>query len=381
MPAPGAAIPVGILLTSFDAGGTERQMTELIRRIDRDVFRLHVACFRKEGPWLAVVEASGVPIDDFPLGSLASPRALLQVRRFARWCRRNRLQVLQTCDIYGNIFGLTVAALARVPVRIGSRRGIVSPTGRRSLLVLQRHGYRAAHRIVANSDAAADCLVSERVEREKVRVIPNGIDLAPFDVPRTTALGPIVTTVANLRPGKGHDVLLRAAARVLRQRPDVTFQFVGDGSLRSQLEQEAEDLAISAAVRFLGHRTDVPALLRGSTAFAFPSFMEAFPNGVMEAMAAEIPVVASGVGGIPELVEHGRNGLLVPPGDEAALADALLSVLGDRGRADALAAGGRRTIEQRYSFDRMVGDFQTLYRETLALQLSNRFPIPSRAQG
>jgi glycosyltransferase involved in cell wall biosynthesis len=109
--------------------------------------------------------------------------------------------------------------------------------------------------------------------------------------------------------------------------------------------------------------------------------MEAFPNGVMEAMAAEIPVIASAVGGIPELVEHGRNGLLVPPGDDAGLADALLSVLGDRGRADELAAAGRRTIEQRYSFDRMVRDFETLYRETLALRLSNGFPIPSRVQG
>jgi glycosyltransferase involved in cell wall biosynthesis len=101
----------------------------------------------------------------------------------------------------------------------------------------------------------------------------------------------------------------------------------------------------------------------------------------MEAMAAEIPVIASAVGGIPELVEHGRNGLLVPPGDDAALADALLRVLGDRALADELAAAGRRTIEQRYSFDRMVGDFETLYRETLALRLSNGFPIPSRVQG
>jgi glycosyltransferase involved in cell wall biosynthesis len=381
MPVPGPAIPVGILLTSFDAGGTERQMTELIRGIDRDAFPLHVACFRKEGPWLGPVLEAGLPVEEFPLRSLTSAGTLVQVRRFARWCRRNRLQVLQTCDIYGNIFGLASAALARVPVRIGSRRGIVSPTGRRSLLTLQRHGYRAAQRVVANSAAAADCLVSEGVGPEKVVVIPNGIDLNPFNVPRTTALGPIVTTVANLRQGKGHEVLLRAAARVLRQRPDVTFQFVGEGPLRAGLEQEAEDLAIGAAVRFLGHRGDVPAILRGSTAFAFPSLMEAFPNGVMEAMAAEIPVIASDVGGIPELVEHGRNGLLVPPGDDAALADALLSVLGDRGRADELAAAGRRTIEQRYSFDRMVRDFETLYRETLALRLSNGFPIPSRVQG
>jgi L-malate glycosyltransferase len=212
-------------------------------------------------------------------------------------------------------------------------------------------------------------------------VIPNGIDLEPFEIPRTSGPGPVVTTLANLRQGKGHDVLLRAAAQVLRQRPDVRFQFVGDGPLRGELERQAEDLAISAAVTFLGHRAEVPAILRSSTIFAFPSLMEAFPNGVMEAMAAEIPVIASAVGGIPELVEHEQNGLLVPPGDDRALAAALLSMLGDPDRARRLAAEGRTTIQQRYSFDRMVSDFEGLYRETLGLRMSNGFPIPSRVQG
>ena len=381
VPPGSATIPVGIVLTSFDAGGTERQMTELIRRIDRNRFDLHVACFRREGQWLTRVEASGVPIDTFPLGSLTSLWTVRQLHAFSRWCARNRLQVLQTCDIYGNIFALPGAALARVPVRIGSRRGIVSPTGRRSLLTLQRHAYRAADRVVANSVAAGDALVAEGIPREKVVVIPNGIDLEPFDAPRTSGPGPVVTTVANLRQGKGHDVLLRAAAHVLRQRPDVRFQFVGDGPLRGQLEQEADDLAIAAAVTFLGHRSDVATILRGTTIFAFPSLMEAFPNGVMEAMAAEVAVVASAVGGIPELVEHAQNGLLVPPGDDAALAAALLSLLGDPARARALAMAGRQTIEQRYSFERMVGDFEALYLATLALRMSKGFPIPSRVQG
>ena len=181
MSRPGPAIPIGIVLTSFDAGGTERQMIELIRRIDRARFSPHVACFRREGEWLSRVQESGVRIDAFPLGSLASARTVRQLYTFARWCRRHQLQVLQTCDIYGNIFALAGAALARVPVRMGSRRGIVSPTGRRSLLTLQRHAYRAAQRVVANSVAAGDALVAEGIPRAKVVIIPNGIDLEPFD--------------------------------------------------------------------------------------------------------------------------------------------------------------------------------------------------------
>jgi glycosyltransferase involved in cell wall biosynthesis len=372
---------IGILLTSFDAGGTERQMSELMRRLDRARFAIHIACFRREGPHLAAVEASGVPIAAFPLGSLASLQAMRQVVALARWCRRHRLQVLQTCDIYGNIVGLTAAALARVPVRIGSRRGIVSPTGRASLLQLQRLAYRAADRVVANSQAAAEQLVAEGVPRARIVVIANGIDLQPFAAPRASATGPVITTVANLRAGKGHEVLLRAAEIVLRKRPDVRFQFVGDGTLKAALQEQALGLGIDGAVSFLGHRADVVELLRGSTAFAFPSFMEAFPNGLMEAMAAELPVVATQVGGIPELIDHGRNGLLVPAGDPEALAGGLMQVLDEPGLASALASAARATIEQRYSFERMVSDFETLYEETLALRMSNRFPIPSRVEG
>jgi glycosyltransferase involved in cell wall biosynthesis len=374
-------ISIGILLTSFDAGGTERQMSELIRRLDRERFALQVACFRREGAWLAPVEEAGIPITAFPLGSLTSAHAVRQLRAFAGWCREHRLQVLQTCDMYGNIFGLAGAALARVPVRIGSRRGIVSPTGRQSLLALQRLGYMAAHRIVANSAAAADRLAAEGVPRKKIVIIPNGIDLEPFTAPRTRSATPVVTTVANLRPGKGHDVLLSAAVRVLRERPDARFQFVGDGPLRSQLEADAAHLGIAHAVTFLGYRRDIATLLRDSTVFAFPSLMEAFPNGVMEAMAAELPVVATDVGGIPELIEHERNGLLVPAGDDVALAAGIVRLLTSPAEAAVLAAAGRQTIEQRYSFARMVQEFESLYQGAVALRMSNTLPIPFRAKG
>ena len=374
-------ISIGIVLTSFDAGGTERQMSELIQRLDRQRFALQVACFRREGAWLAPIEAAGIPITEFPLHSLTSAHALRQLRAFAAWCQQHRLQVLQTCDMYGNIVGLSGAALARVPVRIGSRRGIVSPTGRQSLLALQRLGYAAAHRVVANSAAAAGRLAAEGVRRKKIVIIPNGIDLEPFAAPRPTPGSPVISTVANLRRGKGHDVLLRAAARVLRERSDVRFQLVGDGPLRPQLEGLAAQLGVAGAVSFLGHRPDVAAILRSSTAFAFPSLMEAFPNGVMEAMAAELPVVATGVGGIPELVEHGRNGLLVPAGDDAALAAGLMRVLASPADAARLAGAARLTIEQRYSFTRMVADFEALYERAVAHRMSSALPFPSRAEG
>jgi glycosyltransferase involved in cell wall biosynthesis len=368
-------IPVAIVLSSYVPGGTERQMSQLICRLDPRRFEVHPVCFRREGLWLPNVEAAaGVPAE-FPLRSFRRPSVIPLALRFARWCRAHRIALVHTCDIYANIFALPAAALARVPVRIGSRRGIVNPAGTPGLLALQRAAFAFAHCIVPNSEAAAACLLRERVPAGKIRTIRNGIDLdafppAPLRHPRR-----VVATVANLRPGKGHEVLLRAAARVVARVPDVRFELIGDGRLRSSLEQLARELGIANHVAFRGHCADVAERLAASDLFAFPSFMEASPNSVIEAMAARLPVVATEVGGIPEIVEHGRNGLLVPPRDEAALADALLRVIERPAEADALADAARQSVEQRFSFDRMVQEFEHLYCEELAARWTAA-PLP-----
>ena len=361
----GRAVPLRptslcIVLTSFHRGGTERQMTELICRLDPARFDVHVVCFRKEGPWLARVEASAASVTELPVRSL-KPRSLLRaVASLARWLRARDIAALHACDLYANIVGLPAGALARVPVRLGSRRGIVSPVSTRGILTLQRLAYAAGHRVVANSAAAAAQLRREGVSSTRIAVVPNGIELAGFTV-RPPGPGQVVTTVANLRRGKGHDVLLRAAAKVLRRHPGVRFLLVGDGPLKGELEGEARVLGIAGSVDFVGHRDDVSAVLASSDLFAFPSLMEAFPNSVMEAMAAGLPIVATEVGGIPELIANGRNGLLVPAGDSDALAAAIVRLLDERDLASVYGRAARETIASGYSFERMVGAFETLY--------------------
>jgi glycosyltransferase involved in cell wall biosynthesis len=301
------------------------------------------------------------------------------VFRFARWCREHNIALVQSCDIYANIFALPAAALARVPVRIGSRRGIVNPAGTPGLLTLQRLAYTFAHRVVANSEAAAACLRDEGVPARKIRTIANGIDLQLFAPAPQRERRRAITTVANLRNGKGHDVLLRAFARVRAQVPDATLQLVGDGVLRPKLEALAAALGLAPAVTFLGHRHDVPEILATSDIFAFPSFMEASPNGVIEAMAARLPVVATHVGGIPEIVEHGRNGLLVPAGDDEALAAALIETIERPAQAAALGEAARQTVAGRYSFERMVHEFEALYEQELAgRHVAAALPVTSR---
>ena len=367
--------PVAIVLTSFDRGGTERQMVELVRRLDRGRYDVHVACFRAEGPWLDDARAAATSFAEFPLGSLRSRLAAAAAARLGRWFRARGVQVVQACDLYANIVSLPAAALARVPVRIGSRRGIVSPRPVKGLLPLQRAAYAVAHRVVANSAAGAARLREEYVPSRKIVVIPNGIDLPaiPARAPRMDA--PVITTVANLRPGKGHDVLLEAAATVLRRFPRARFQLVGDGPMRPALQQRAAALGLGDRVEFLGHRDDVADLLRASDAFAFPSLMEAFPNAVMEAMALGLPVVATNVGGIPELIADRRNGVLVSAGDAPALAHGVLELLEHPEVAVALGRTARDTIGTGYSFERMTQAFEGLYESLRHGRLSNSLPI------
>lgn len=334
-------------------------MTELIQRMDRSRFDVHVACFQREGAWLPRVEACA-PVTAFPIRGFARPATLARAAIFARWCRAHRIAVLQTCDLYANTFALPAAALAGVPVRIGSRREL-NPDKSAGQIALQRQAYRCAHAIVANSRAAGRQLESEGVRADRVRIIPNGVHADRFG-PRPMGGRAVTTilTVANLRSEKAHEVLLVAAAQ-LRRYSHLRFLIAGDGPRADELRALAKTLGVARQVSFLGHREDVPALLASADAFVLPSRSEAFPNGAIEAMAAGLPVVATRVGGLLDLIDEGRTGLLVPPDDPAALAAAIESLVLSPARAAMLGAAARDEVTRRYSFDRMVRGFEDLY--------------------
>ncbi len=338
-------------------------MTELIQRLDPSRFRVHVACFHRTGAWLPRVERAAAEVAEFPLRSFKSPQTLLVARDFIAWLRNREIAVVHACDRYANIFGLPAAAMAGVPLRLASRRELAPPDQTRAHRAAMGFAYRAAHRIVANSLAAAAVLRTEGVAAVKIQVIPNGIDLSRFAAPpaNPAAGRRVIATIANLRPGKGHDVLLRAFAVVAAQFPDARLRLVGSGVLREPLERLAADLGLTASIDLLGHCENVQDVLSTSHVYAFPSWSEAFPNGLIEGMAAGLPTVTTATGGMVELVQHGHNGLLVPPGDVGALAAALLDLMRQPVLADRLGSAARSTIETRYSFDRMIHEFNGLY--------------------
>jgi glycosyltransferase involved in cell wall biosynthesis len=353
--------PVVFLLTSFDVGGTERQMVELLRRLDRTTFDIHLACFHRRGALESRATERIASIAAFPIRGFQRPSTLRHLLAFARWCRRLDARIVHTCELYANIFGLPGAALAGVPFRIGNRRELRTPDKSAAQIACQRVAYKAAHAVVANSIAAARQLESEGVPQGKIRTIPNGVDCSTFrPIGERRGLRRIVT-VANLRAEKGHDTLVAAAPRIVRHQPDVEFCIVGDGPERAAIAEQVSARGLGSHFRFLGQRDDVPALLASSDLFVLPSRTEACPNGVLEAMACALPIVATRVGGIPELIEHGTDGLLVDAGAPDALAGALIDLMEGPDRALRLGRAARERAERSFSLDVMVARFEQLY--------------------
>ncbi|MGE5815416.1 MAG: glycosyltransferase [Acidobacteriota bacterium] len=359
---------VAVFLTSFHPGGTERQTVELIRRLDPSRFSVRVACLHRDGTWAPRAAERAAEIIEFPISGFAHPSAMRAVRAFAGWCRQRAIQIVHTCDYYANVIGLAGATLARVPVRIGSRREL-NPGRSRAQVTIQRVAYQLAHRVVANAPAAARQLGEEGVAADRIRVIPNGLELERF---HAKVHGPIesIITVAHLRPEKSHDVLLDAFARTTA-RKRLRLRIVGDGPCRPALERQARELGLGRRVEFLGHREDVADLLALSDLFVLPSRSEAFPNSALEAMASGLPVIASAVGGLLDLIEDGRNGLLVPPREAAALATAIDRLVAQPTLAAAIGESARRHVRDRYSFDRMVASVEHLY----LTELHARVPV------
>jgi glycosyltransferase involved in cell wall biosynthesis len=227
---------------------------------------------------------------------------------------------------------------------------------------------RLAARVVVNALAIRDLCLAEGVAPERIAVIRNGVDLDAFDRGAAAgaglppAPGPLGVNVANLHhPVKGHEDLLRAFAAVRRELPAARLALVGGGERRPLLERLAGELGLAEAVRFTGQRLDVPAIVARADVVVSASHAEGISNAILEGMAARRPVVATAVGGSPELVADGETGLLVPPRAPGALAAALVALLRDPARARAMGEAGRARAAREFGLDRMRAAYDALY--------------------
>jgi len=367
-----ASRPAILLLgDTLKVGGTEGQFAEIACRLSGSRWDLHVSCLRAEGPLRAKLDARGVGVWSCGPGSFKSPRVAAAVWRLSRYLRSRRVSLFHSFDFYSNILGVPAARLAGVPAIIASQRELSdlrTPRERR----IHRWFLRMAHRVAVNSEAVAEQLKRDAPALSaKVVVIPNGVDVEKFTpAARSTARSarPItIGALANLRPEKGLEDLVEAAAVVLRARPDVRFVLWGEGPMRASLERLITRLQLVGRVELPGPTATPEAALRALDIFVLPSHSEASSNALLEAMATGLPIVATRVGGTARLVEHQRTGLLVPPKDPAALAQAIRRLLDDPGLSDRFRAEARAAVCSRFSPEQMLTRLEHLYDTLLGI--------------
>jgi glycosyltransferase involved in cell wall biosynthesis len=370
-------------------GGTETQFMTLSRRLDPARFDLEFACLRRWGPFVQELAERRIPLAEYQVATFRSVQALAQQARLIRHIARRRITIVHAYNFYGNVFAVPPARLA-APVVIASIRDC-APYLTAMQKRVQRYACQFADCVLVNAAAVKDWLIGEGYDPSKIVVIRNGVDVTSFAPADPLAIRhqlglpaatPLVAVVSRLTRLKGLENLLEAAAMLKPHCPDVRFLIVGETSpteapYLEELKQLAGQLGVADRVVFMGRRSDVPALLSSVDVSVMPSLNEALSNVLLESMAAGAPTVATRVGGTPEALVHEQTGLLVPPGDSRAIADAVARLLDNRPLARQLGHAARRLVEDQFSVDRMVQSTQDLYGELLARK--QRLPLPRTA--
>jgi L-malate glycosyltransferase len=376
LPSPpmGSAVGIVHIVDSLDIGGTETQMVQVARRLDPHFYHVTVACLRSGGPLTEALREKGIRIVEFPKHrTLLSFQAIYQLFRLAWFLRREKIRVVHSHDLWANLMGVPAAWIARTPVILSSQRNLAhlswyTPFRRKVIRLI----YHLSTGVIANSEAVKNLLVQDfRIPIGRVHVLHNGVDFDRFQrnpgdrrkihsglEPETK----LIVHVANMNSEvKGHTVLIEAARTVCASIPQAKFVLIGDGPLRFGLERQVQELQLQERVLFLGSRKDVPEILSGGDLFVFPSFAEGLPNSVLEAGASGLPIVATPVGGIPDIIIHGVTGLLVPPRDAQALAESILQVLSNPDLARTLSRACQDRVRTEFSFARLIEGLGKLY--------------------
>ncbi|HWP35157.1 MAG TPA: glycosyltransferase [Thermodesulfobacteriota bacterium] len=360
------------LMETPDPGGAETLLLNLVARLDPGRYRSVVGTFRPG--WLtAELARRGIPSVVLPLRRPLDPAWLARALRLVR---RAGVELVHAHEFTMNTYGTLLGRLGRLPV-IATVHGKAYYADRTRRRLAYRFVGRAASQVVAVSHDVRRFLLEEvGLAPEAVVTIHNGVAPPPPVSPAAAAalrhqLGlpagtPVVGTVGTLLPVKGHADLLEAVARLAPAVPDLTALICGRPLVLEPLAARAAALGIADRVRFLGYRDDVPALLAVMDVFVLPSLSEGLSLALLEAMAAGLPVVATAVGGNPEVVRDGESGFLVPPRDPGALAERIGRLLRDRALARRLGLAAARRVRQEFSLDAMVQRYEALYARHLA---------------
>ncbi|HYM80225.1 MAG TPA: glycosyltransferase [Candidatus Limnocylindria bacterium] len=367
---PGPRVRVLYVVGNFVAGGAERHLLELWSRIDRDRFEVRIACFRREGQFADAVARLGWPVVELGVGRrIYDPQGLRGLLRLIHHTFAFKPDVIHGYLFGPNLFAVLAGRLCRVRAVVVAKRNVDTFESPRQAW-LQSLAHRWATHVTAVSETVADTVVKLGVRRERVIVIPNGVDAERFvhappgDARARLGLNggdPLIGSVGCLAARKDYATLLEALALLAGRGRAFQAALVGDGPERAPLEARAHELGIAGRVHFLGERSDVERLLPAMHVFVLSSREEGIPNALLEAMAAGRAAVATAVGGTPEVMQDGETGWMVPPGNPERLAAAIEAALADPAEAERRGRNAQRHAREALSIEAMVQRHEDAY--------------------
>lgn len=360
VPANGRPLRVCHVSLTLKTGGLERLLADMARHHDRCLCEMEFIALREVGRFAEVIRDAGCRIHVFrPAGRWGQFQQLVQA------FRNGQYDVVHTHNTYPHLYATLAARWVGIPVVLQTRHGQRAGHGWKSRLQY-RWAAKLVDRIVAVShDAEKLTVTHDGIPARKVQTIWNGIDLDDFEF-RGPSSAPVAISVARLSQEKDFPTLLQAMKLALTQVPDLKLRLVGDGAERGALESLTRALGLTESVEFLGDCRDVPDQLAQAALFVSSSLTEGISLTLLEAMAVGLPVVATSVGGNPEIIVDGVTGKLVPPREPAQLAQALVEVCQHPERWQTWGLAGRQRVETNFDVRRMVADYQRLYAELFA---------------
>lgn len=355
-------------------GGAEQHLITLLRHINRQEFEIHVACLFAK-PLAPLVVKEGFAVHVFPM---ASKFDLKPINGMASLIKKEGFDIVHTHGVRANLVGRLASKKAGVYRVVTTVHSVLAFDYKRRIDRWVNKLCEKATRKITTSFVTVSKMLAVQLETEgiptgKIVTIHNGLEIENYnpelngqpvkDEFKIDAKTVLMGIVARLHPVKGHSYLLEATAQAVKKIPGLTLLIVGDGPLRAGLETMTRSLGIEDKVIFTGFRSDIPEIIAALDFLVLPSLSEGLSLTVMEGMAMKKPVLATAVGGTPEIITSGVDGFLVPPGDVPALVQGIQDLAGNRDLADKLGAAARKTIEDRFTAGRMAGRTSELYKE------------------
>lgn len=355
-------IKIIYIITALNIGGAEKLLLDLVKKLDEEKYDIKIATVVGGGNLVIKFEEVGIPVKVF---KKKGKIGLGVIWKIYRYLRQERPEIVHTHLFGGDTWGRIAAILARVPIIVTTEHNTNIDEKFLKRVVKKMLSFFTA-KIIAVSEAVKKYSVQkDHISEKKIEVILNGVDLEKFLQISQKEFGdpPIIGIIGRLEEQKGHKYLFEAL-NLLKTIP-WTLWVVGDGSLKAELEKLAKILDLRERTIFLGAQENIPEILDKVDIFVLSSLWEGLGLAVIEAAAAAKPIVATNVGGIPEIIENEKTGLLVEPGNVKSLADGVERMLLGEGEALTMGRAAREYVKDRFGLDKMVKAYEEVYEKVL----------------